>query len=279
MTDSDDERFMREALGEAKDALARGDRPVGCVIVHRDKIVARGSNHEFTKKSKSEHAETSTLRSCAEYLFEHGDDCVIYTTVEPCVMCLGSIVMANIRRVVFGAGDPERGGTQMYEQVEYVRRSLRNGYVGGVLGDESQRLQHAFSESGSPSSVDAPLLQKIDCLMLNVADLDAALSFYRDRLGLPLAWRTETGLAFRVGESELVLNKGEPTEPETDIMVASAEGAARRFAEAGGSIVTGPFDIKIGQCVVVADPWGNKLVLLDSTKGLLNTDADGFVVG
>jgi len=116
-------------------------------------------------------------------------------------------------------------------------------------------------------------------LMFNVQDLDAALSFYRDKLGLPLAWRTETGLALRVGDSELVLNKGDPREPETDIMVASAEDAARRFVAAGGSIVAGPFDIKIGKCVVVADPWGNKLVLLDSTKGLLKTDKDGFVVG
>jgi len=124
-----------------------------------------------------------------------------------------------------------------------------------------------------------PLFQNIDCLMFNVQDLDAALSFYRDKLGLPLAWRTETGLALRVGDSELVLNKGDPREPETDIMVASAEDAARRFVAAGGSIVAGPFDIKIGKCVVVADPWGNKLVLLDSTKGLLKTDKDGFVVG
>ena len=134
------------------------------------------------------------------------------------------------------------------------------------------------NDGSSPSAVEGPLFQKIDCLMLNVADLDAALSFYRDRLGLPLAWRTETAVAFRVGEAELVLNQGEPTEPETDIMVASAEGAARRFVEAGGSVVTGPFEIKIGHCVVVADPWGNKLVLLDSTKGLLKTDADGFVI-
>jgi len=124
-----------------------------------------------------------------------------------------------------------------------------------------------------------PLFGKIDCLMFNVKDLDAALSFYRDKLGLPLAWRTETGLALRVGDSELVLNKGDPREPETDIKVASAEDAARRFVAAGGSILAGPFDIKIGKCVVVADPWGNKLVLLDSTKGLLKTDKDGFVVG
>jgi predicted enzyme related to lactoylglutathione lyase len=123
-----------------------------------------------------------------------------------------------------------------------------------------------------------PLFQKIDCLMFSVPDLDAALAFYGGSLGLPLAWRTETGAAFRVGESELVLNQGPPREPETDVMVASAERAAEQVVAAGGKILAGPFDIKIGKCVVVADPWGNKLVLLDATKGLLKTDRDGWVV-
>lgn len=122
------------------------------------------------------------------------------------------------------------------------------------------------------------LFQKIDCLMLNVEDVDSALVFYRDKLGLSLAWRTETGFGMHIGDSELVLNKGKQTAPETDIMVASAEEAAGRFVEAGGTIVAGPFEIKIGKCVVVADPWGNKLVLLDCTKGLLKTNSDGFVI-
>ena len=123
-----------------------------------------------------------------------------------------------------------------------------------------------------------PLFQKIDCLMFNVGNLEGALSFYRDKLGLPLAWRTETGAAFQVGESELVIGQGEPREPETDIMVASAEDAVDRVVDAGGAVVAGPFDIKIGKGVVVADPWGNKLVLLDSTKGTLKTDENGWVV-
>lgn len=123
-----------------------------------------------------------------------------------------------------------------------------------------------------------PLFQKIDCLMFNVGDLEAALSFYRDKLGLPLAWRTETGAAFRVGESELVIDQGDSREPETDIMVASAEDAAQEFVEAGGSVVAGPFDIKIGKGVVVADPWGNRLVLLDCTKGQLKTDENAWVI-
>lgn len=124
-----------------------------------------------------------------------------------------------------------------------------------------------------------PLFRKIDCLSLPVQDIEDALAFYHDRLGLPLVWRTENaaGLHMADNDGELVLRMNTDP-PETDLTVESAEEAARRFVEAGGTIIAGPFDIKIGKCVVVQDPWGNQLVLLDCTKGLLKTDADGFVV-
>jgi lactoylglutathione lyase len=121
-----------------------------------------------------------------------------------------------------------------------------------------------------------PLFTKIDCMMLPVPDLEAALAFYRDQLAQPLAWRTDKAAAVMVGESELLLTTGDSR--EVDIKVGSAVEAAQRFVEAGGSIVAGPFDIKIGKCVVVKDPWGNRLVLLDSTKGLLRTDEQGYVI-
>lgn len=121
-----------------------------------------------------------------------------------------------------------------------------------------------------------PLFANIDCMMLPVADLEAALAFYRDRLGQPLVWRTDQCAAVRLGESELLLHTNDSR--EIDIKVDFAVEAADRFAKAGGSIVAGPFDIKIGKCVVVKDPWGNQLVLLDSTKGLLKTDEQGNVI-
>lgn len=124
-----------------------------------------------------------------------------------------------------------------------------------------------------------PLFQKIDCLQLPVKDIEAALEFYHDKLGLELVWRTDcaAGLRMADSDSELVLGVSE-NPPETDLTVESADDAARRFVEAGGTVVVGPFDIKIGKCVVVKDPWGNQLVLLDTTKGLLKTDENGFVV-
>jgi len=79
-------------------------------------------------------------------------------------------------------------------------------------------------------------------------------------------------------DAELVL-QAERRELEVNLLVDSAETAAVRFVEAGGQVVMPPFDIQIGRCVVVQDPWGNLLVLLDMSKGMLVTDADGNVAG
>jgi lactoylglutathione lyase len=125
-----------------------------------------------------------------------------------------------------------------------------------------------------------PLIRKVDCVRLYVPDLDAGLAFYRDRLGHALIWRTEDAVGLRLPDTdaEIVLHT-ERAEPEIDLLVDSADGAAARFEAAGGRIVAGPFDIQIGRAVVVQDPWGNQFVLLDASKGLLVTDADGNVVG
>jgi lactoylglutathione lyase len=123
-------------------------------------------------------------------------------------------------------------------------------------------------------------MQKVDCMRLYVSDLDAGLAFYRDRLGHELIWRTEEQVGLRMpnSEAEIVLHT-EQQEPEIDLEVDSADAAAAWFEDAGGRVVVPPFDIQIGRCVVVEDPWGNQLVLLDSSKGSLVTDDEGNVVG
>ena len=124
------------------------------------------------------------------------------------------------------------------------------------------------------------LIRKVDCVRFYVPDLEAGLSFYRDRLGHELIWRTETAAGLRLPESEaeLVLQT-EDQRQETDLLVDSADEAARFIEQAGGKVVVPPFDIQIGRCVVVEDPWGNPLVLLDASKGFLETDTNGNVIG
>ena len=125
-----------------------------------------------------------------------------------------------------------------------------------------------------------PLFQKIDCLQVPVPDLEAGLAFYRDKLGHELIWRTETAAGLRMPETdaEIVIQTERPP-MEANIQVASAEKAVERMVEAGGKVVSGPFDIQIGRCAVVLDPFGNPLVLLDTSKGRLVTDDAGNVTG
>jgi predicted enzyme related to lactoylglutathione lyase len=123
------------------------------------------------------------------------------------------------------------------------------------------------------------VFQKIDSLQIPVPDLEAGLAFYRDRLGHSLIWRTDTAAGLRMPESdaELVVQTDRP-ELEVNLTVTSAEESAAAIASAGGRIITEPFDIPIGRCAVVEDPWGNRLVLLDLNNGAFVTDEAGQVL-
>ena len=124
-----------------------------------------------------------------------------------------------------------------------------------------------------------PLFQRIDCLALPVDDVEAAVGFYRG-LGHELIWRTPTAAGLRLQNcgAELVVQSERPR-AETDLAVEAVGPAVARFVAAGGRVVVEPFEIQIGQCAVVADPWGNHLVILDSSKGRLVTDESGNVTG
>ena len=125
-----------------------------------------------------------------------------------------------------------------------------------------------------------PLIRKVDCLRLYVPNLEAGLAFYRDRLGHELIWRSTTAAGLRLPDTdtELVIQTEEQRQ-EIDLLVDSADEAARLIEEAGGKVIVPPFDIQIGRCAVVEDPWGNPLVILDTSKGLLETDSKGNIIG
>ncbi len=125
-----------------------------------------------------------------------------------------------------------------------------------------------------------PLFQNIDCLQLYVPDLEAGIDYYCNQLGLKIIWKTKTavGLGMEKGLAEIVL-QNERREMEQDIKVDSVPEAVKKIEQAGGTILSGPFDIKIGQCAVVKDPWGNQYVILDTTKGTFITDDEGNILG
>ena len=118
--------------------------------------------------------------------------------------------------------------------------------------------------------VPRPLFTNVDCLGIQVPDLDDALSFYRDKLGHELLWRNETsaGLSFADGQKmpELVLHT-DPWSIAAAIKVESVPEAIERFVSSGGSVLEPSSEIPIGRLAVVSDPWNNHLVILDSSKG------------
>jgi predicted enzyme related to lactoylglutathione lyase len=126
-----------------------------------------------------------------------------------------------------------------------------------------------------------PVLQYVDAVTVPVPDLDRGMVFYRGVFGHQLIWRNEAtgqaGLRTPRSDTEIVLTTRQAYEP--DWKVASADAAAAVFAANGGRVLAGPMDIPIGRLAIVEDPFGNRLVLLDSTKGTYDTDESGAVTG
>jgi catechol 2,3-dioxygenase-like lactoylglutathione lyase family enzyme len=124
-----------------------------------------------------------------------------------------------------------------------------------------------------------PLFRKIDAYLIRADDLDAATAFYRERLGHPVIWRTSEAVAFRLPETDAELVVHRHLEPELDLLVRDADRAYADLIAAGAKSLIPPFDIAIGRCAKIEDPFGNRLTILDQSKGKLATDADHNVVG
>ena len=105
-----DEKYMKEALRQAKKAGAIGEVPIGCVIVYEDKIIARGYNRRTIDRNVLSHAEINAIRKACKVIGDWRlEGCTMYVTLEPCPMCAGSIVQARIPRVVMGCMNPIAG--------------------------------------------------------------------------------------------------------------------------------------------------------------------------
>ena len=113
-----DDKFLNEALKEARKAYKKDEIPVGCVIVYDGSIVARGHNLRESKQSSLMHAEIMAVdRACKHFNSWRLDDCVMYVTLEPCMMCMGAIIESRIKKVVYGA---KNNSEQMYVCVKNI---------------------------------------------------------------------------------------------------------------------------------------------------------------
>lgn len=104
------EKYMKEALKQARKALKLGEVPIGCVIVYEGKIIGRGYNRRNTDKSTLSHAEITAIRKASKVIGDWRlEECTLYVTLEPCQMCAGAIVQARIPEVVMGCMNPKAG--------------------------------------------------------------------------------------------------------------------------------------------------------------------------
>src|SRR5215467_1802296 len=122
------------------------------------------------------------------------------------------------------------------------------------------------------------VFRKIDCLMLNAPDLDEAIDFYQKRLGQRLIWRSDEAAGFGMPDTDAELVVHKRLQSETDLLVENVTDAVERLVAAGATCIRPPFDIAIGRCAVLRDPFGNVLTILDQSKGPLKTDAAKNVI-
>jgi len=138
-----DEYFMRQALQEAVKAFDRDEVPVGAVIVSNGKIIARSHNLTETLNDVTAHAEMQAFTSAENSLnSKYLQDCVLYVTLEPCVMCAGAAFWTQIGRIVFGASDPKRGYRLLKSRILHPKTEV----AGGILEPECSDLLVRFFE-------------------------------------------------------------------------------------------------------------------------------------
>ncbi len=138
MTDND---YMQLALAEAQKAFEANEVPVGCIIVAGNRIVGRGHNLTQTLSDVTAHAEIQAITAASQTLGgKYLNECTLYVTVEPCVMCAGAIGWAQIGRLVYGASDPKRGYTLFAPKALHPKTQV----LSGVLEHECQQLMETF---------------------------------------------------------------------------------------------------------------------------------------
>jgi tRNA(adenine34) deaminase len=138
-------RFMRLALAQAGRAAVEGEVPIGAVLVQDGKVIARGYNRPIIRHDPTAHAEIVAIRLAAKKAGNYRlTGCDLYVTVEPCAMCLGAILNARIRRLIYGADDPKSGAVRSIVRFPIEKTNHRVEIVSGVLADDAAALLRSF---------------------------------------------------------------------------------------------------------------------------------------
>ena len=141
-----DEKYMKEALKQAKQAYALEETPIGCAIVHEGKIISRGYNRRNTDKNPLAHAEITAIRKASKKLGDWRlEGCTLYVTLEPCQMCAGAIIQSRMDRVVIGCMNPKAGcAGSVLNLLQVDRFNHQADVTRGVLEEKCSELMKSF---------------------------------------------------------------------------------------------------------------------------------------
>ncbi len=140
----DDTYFMKEALKEAQKAFVKDEVPVGAVIVCENQIIARAHNYTETLNDVTAHAEMQAFTAAADYLGgKYLNECTLYVTLEPCVMCGGASYWAQLKKIVFAAADEKRGFSILSENILHPKTEVESG----LMKEECSKLLTDFFQS------------------------------------------------------------------------------------------------------------------------------------
>ena len=140
------EFFMRSAIQEALIAKEKNEIPVGAVIVRNNEIISKGHNETLLNNSQIYHAEINAINSASKYLSDWRlNDCDIYVTMEPCLMCMGAIILSRIRRLIYGI-DNEISGF-LSSNINFNKQSIKIPIVNGILENEIKEIVIEYFEN------------------------------------------------------------------------------------------------------------------------------------
>ena len=142
IVNDEDRHFMKVAIDEARRAYEEDEVPIGAVVVSKGRIIGRGHNLTEKLNDVTAHAEMQAITAAANYLGgKYLDDCTLYVTVEPCIMCAGAIGWSQLKGIVYGAPDAKRGFSTFTSRTPFHPKSV---VVSGVMEDECAEIMRSF---------------------------------------------------------------------------------------------------------------------------------------